>query len=109
MPMHAFFAQIGAIVGHSTGFRLGKIACPTVIMAGDEDILVPPRNSHVLAKGIPHAALEIVPAAGHGLPILDPAAVRRALDHLRALPRYADDSVQNARDRARPFAAQVTQ
>ena len=83
MTRHAFVGQLAAVLGHSTGFRLRKIACPTVVITGDDDILVPGVNSERLAKRIPNAMLEIVPGTGHGIPILDRQVVRRALDRVR--------------------------
>ena len=83
---HAFFGQLTAVLGHSSGFRLRKIRCPTVIVTGSDDILVPARNSELIAARIPNAALEILPETGHGIPLLDRSVVRRALERLRALP-----------------------
>lgn len=80
-----FVGQLSAVIGHSTGFRLRKIQCPTVIVTGDEDILVPKRNSELIAKRVRGAALEIVKGAGHGLPLLDRDVVRRSLERVRAL------------------------
>ena len=77
-----FAGQMAAIAGHSTGFSLGKIRVPTVIVTGDADVLVPPKNSHVLAKGIANAQLEILPGVGHGIPMLDRHVVRRCLEYL---------------------------
>lgn len=91
---HAFFGQLSAVLGHSTGFRLRRIRCPTVIVTGSDDLLVPARNSALIARRIPHAALKIVKETGHGLPLLDRGIVQRALQRLRALPptRAAADS-----------------
>ena len=49
---------------------LGRIAAPTLVLSGDRDPIVPPRNAHILAGGIPTAQLELVPGAGHLL-VLD--------------------------------------
>ena len=83
MTRHAFVGQLAAVLAHSTGFRLRNIAVPTVVVTGDDDILVPGINSERLAKRIPNAMLEIVADAGHGIPILDRQVVRRALDRVR--------------------------
>ena len=83
VPPSAFFAQFAAVLAHSTGARLGEIRCPTVVVTGTEDILVPPRNAEVLAKRIRGAMLEVLPDVGHGIPILDEAVVHRALSRLR--------------------------
>lgn len=62
-----FFAQLVAAMFHSTGRDLHRIACPTLVVTGDGDVLIPPKNSRVLASRIPSADLEIVPGAGHGI------------------------------------------
>jgi poly(3-hydroxyalkanoate) depolymerase len=48
---------------------LGRIAAPTLVLAGDRDPIVPPRNARILARRIPSARLEIVRGAGHLLVI----------------------------------------
>jgi pimeloyl-ACP methyl ester carboxylesterase len=83
-PTHprAFFSQFSAVLRHSTGFRLKGIACPTVVVTGADDILVPPHNSRILAKHIPRATLEILPDVAHGVPLMDERVVHRALARL---------------------------
>ncbi len=75
----AFVAQFIAAALHSTGARLASIRCPVVVVTGSDDIVVPPKNSEILARLIPHAILEILPGVGHGVPILDETVVERAL------------------------------
>jgi len=65
-PSDVGFARQGeAVVTHDALDRLGAITCPTLITAGEEDVLVPPRFAHELAERIPHADLRLVPEAGH--------------------------------------------
>jgi 3-oxoadipate enol-lactonase len=82
---HGFFGQFAAVMTHSTGFRLGEIRCPTLVVTGDQDVLVPPGNSRFLAKRIPGAVLRVLPDTGHGIPISDPHVVERSIDELWAL------------------------
>lgn len=61
--------------------RLGEIAVPALILLGALDL---PYNHVVaerLARGIPGARQVVVPAAGHMLPMEDPAATSAALSH----------------------------
>jgi 3-oxoadipate enol-lactonase len=44
--------------------RLGSIQAPTLVVTGDQDVVVDPRNSELLAAGIPQARLERV-TGGH--------------------------------------------
>lgn len=73
-PAETFMAQLMAIVSHHTEPRLGQIRHPTLVLTGDEDVLVPPRNSEILARGIPGAKLVTLPGAGHGLNVQQPEA-----------------------------------
>jgi pimeloyl-ACP methyl ester carboxylesterase len=79
-----FVGQLAAILRHSTGFSLRKITVPTVIMTGELDTLVPPKNSQILARKIPGARLEVLPGIAHAIPSLDADAVRRALEMIEA-------------------------
>lgn len=80
----AYLAHFGAVLGHSTGWRLGRIACPTVVVTGDDDALLPHHNSRWIARRVPGAHLEVVPG-GHILPASDPEVVPRALARVRAM------------------------
>ena len=79
-----FLGQIAAILRHSTGFSLRKITVPTVVMTGDEDALVPAKNSQIIARRIPGAHLEVLRGVGHAIPSLDADAVRRGLEMIQA-------------------------
>jgi pimeloyl-ACP methyl ester carboxylesterase len=46
--------------------RLVGIAHPTLVANGDHDVLIPTRNSRLLASNLPNAELSIYPGAGHG-------------------------------------------
>ena len=85
VPARTFFAQLAAVCLHSTGFKLRALRVPTVVVTGAEDLLVHPKNSSIIAKLIPGAALEVIPNVGHGIPILDERVVLRALQRLEAM------------------------
>jgi 3-oxoadipate enol-lactonase len=80
----AYFAQLAAVLSHSTGFRLRRIACPTVVVTGDEDCLIPAKNSRMIARRVPGAHLDVVPSCGHAIPASDPDCIERALGTLSA-------------------------
>jgi pimeloyl-ACP methyl ester carboxylesterase len=46
--------------------RLSGIKAPTLILQGDDDLMIPTRLSHLMAGLIPHARLRIYPEAAHG-------------------------------------------
>jgi len=78
-----FLGQFAAITTHSTGHRLDRIRVPVRVVTGDEDRLVPAKNSELLAARIPGAELEILPGVAHGIPFLDRDVVRRNAGLLR--------------------------
>ena len=79
MLPRSYFAQLAAVATHSTGSRLKRIACPTVVVTGDEDILIPAHNSRLIARLVPGAHLEVVRSCGHAIPASDPDCIERAL------------------------------
>jgi 3-oxoadipate enol-lactonase len=85
VPPLAFLGQFAAILRHSTGFRLRKLDVPVIVVGAAQDVLVPAVCSKKLAKLIPHAELELLDDAAHGIPIGDRDVVRRALARLRVL------------------------
>jgi pimeloyl-ACP methyl ester carboxylesterase len=48
--------------------QLGTIACPTLLLSGEHDGLVPPDDVRAAAARIPGARFVLVPGAGHWLP-----------------------------------------
>ncbi|MGH2759646.1 MAG: alpha/beta fold hydrolase, partial [Actinomycetota bacterium] len=58
--------QWRADIAHDARDRVGRITAPTLVVVGDEDVLVPPRYSVELADLIPGARLQMIPQAGHG-------------------------------------------
>jgi 3-oxoadipate enol-lactonase len=78
----AFLGQLIGCMLHSTARRLHRIAVPTIVVTGAEDILIRPHCSRILAARIPGAELEVVAGAGHGAPFTDPEVIPRALARL---------------------------
>jgi pimeloyl-ACP methyl ester carboxylesterase len=68
-PAFAFEAQQEAIQTFDCSNRLSNIKPPTLVLTGQDDILIPPENSHLLAKYIPRATLQEIPNAGHAIHI----------------------------------------
>jgi 3-oxoadipate enol-lactonase len=65
LPLYVFTRQAAAIMGHDTYELLPKIKLPTLVIAGDNDRLIPFENSRILASRIPKAELLIIKGAGH--------------------------------------------
>lgn len=66
-PNEGFMRQLSAIGKFDTYDRLPNIRAPTLILHGKKDILVPPENGLILAKGIPNAKLVYLENTAHGL------------------------------------------
>lgn len=76
---HGIYHQSRAVMGFDTSDRLKLIRCPTLVLAGKEDILLPVPWSEELARGIPGAELVVLENTGHGMLIETPDAVTSAM------------------------------
>lgn len=71
--------SLGDLRGH-----LGRIDVPTLVIAGEDDLLFPPRYGAEIAERIPGARFCALPGIGHQPPLEDPA---RFCAELRAFLR----------------------
>jgi pimeloyl-ACP methyl ester carboxylesterase len=78
----AYLHQIAAAAAHNTVGRLHNIHTPTLIIHGQEDLVMPPHNAHTLAKHIPNAQLKTWPHAGHLYTTDEPQADHYIKHHL---------------------------
>ena len=60
-----FLANARAILGFDATGDLGKIACPTLILGGEEDKIVGAEASRELHERIPGSRLYLYPGLGH--------------------------------------------
>jgi 3-oxoadipate enol-lactonase len=82
-PVHAYLAQLAAIQNHDTTSRLGQIAVPSLVMAGEEDILIPVSLSRRLQEAIPGSQWATT-KGGHGCVWEHPAEFNKTfLDFVR--------------------------
>lgn len=65
-PEDAYMRQVAAAARHDAWDRLHAITCPTMILHGDADLLIPAGNARMLAERIPGARLHILEGVGHG-------------------------------------------
>jgi 3-oxoadipate enol-lactonase len=80
-------AQPGALAAAQRGMAerpdrrglLGEIRVPTLVVAGEEDALIPPEESRQMAAAIPGSTLVMIPGAGHLANLEQPEAFNRAL------------------------------
>ena len=81
----AFVRQQTAIMNRiDSRPSLAGIACPTLIVVGEQDALTPPDRAAEIAAGIPHALQVVVPDCGHLSTLEQPEALTQTLvDFLR--------------------------
>jgi pimeloyl-ACP methyl ester carboxylesterase len=58
---------------------LASIRCPTLIVAGEEDVITPPALSEEMHRAIPGSQLVLLPAAGHLSSLEQPRSFNAAL------------------------------
>ncbi|TCD47863.1 alpha/beta fold hydrolase [Chlorobium sp. N1] len=80
-------AAMRAIMGRPDSTpMLRSIACPTLVLCGENDRLTPPETARMMAEAIPRSTLEIIAQAAHISNLEQPEAFNRALlTHLAAL------------------------
>ncbi|WP_204041159.1 alpha/beta fold hydrolase [Acrocarpospora phusangensis] len=69
LQMATTIEQWDADLRHDTHDRLGSITAPTLVIAGEQDLLTPPWQAKAVADAIPGAELEILdgPGSSHAL------------------------------------------
>ena len=65
VPEHIYLSQLQAAVNFSVESRLDQIKAPTLVLSGDNDVIVPLQNSRNLAARIPNARLELIAGGSH--------------------------------------------
>jgi 3-oxoadipate enol-lactonase len=80
-PPEPFIAQVGAILDATDELRLElvTIRVPTLVITGSQDSLTPVGDAEELAELIPHARLEVLGGAAHGLMVEAPNAFNDAV------------------------------
>lgn len=78
---------------------LGRIACPTLVIAAEQDLVFPPERGRALAEAIPGARFELVPASGHVLVVEHPTIfVTLVLEFLGPLLAQGTGAGQTCRE-----------
>ncbi len=79
----AFVRQQQAIMGRPDSRpSLAAIACPTLVLCGDRDLLTPLERHQAIAQAIPGATLVVVRDCGHLSTLERPLEVGAALEEL---------------------------
>ena len=77
-PLDAYLAQLSSIQTHDTTDRVGRITTPTLVIAGQEDILIPVELSRRLHAAIPRSEWLTTPG-GHASVWEHPTPFNRAV------------------------------
>ena len=76
---HGLTHQAAAVLEHDTHDRLSAIVHETLVMTGDDDLLIDPQNSVILAKKIPNAQLLVFEGLRHAFHLEKPKLTNRAI------------------------------
>lgn len=71
--------QLAAASRHDAYAELPRIDRETLVVTGEDDALIPPRNSELLAARIPNVRLTVLPGARHDFTTDRPDAAARAI------------------------------
>jgi pimeloyl-ACP methyl ester carboxylesterase len=59
--------------------ELDRITAPTLIVASELDRHCPPKAAEIIAAGIKNSKLEVIPDAGHQIPVEKPRELARSM------------------------------
>jgi pimeloyl-ACP methyl ester carboxylesterase len=79
VPAEILIKQMNAVREFYTWDRLPQITAPTLVLGAEQDVLIPPENSRILAERIPNAELVIVKGGGHQILIEQADACNQAI------------------------------
>jgi pimeloyl-ACP methyl ester carboxylesterase len=79
VPPRALLGQALAALRHDAFDRVAQIAAPTLVITGDDDAIIDPENSRLLAAAIPNARLVLLPGARHDFTTDRPDDAARAI------------------------------
>jgi pimeloyl-ACP methyl ester carboxylesterase len=75
----AYFRSTLAVARFQPGRRLDRVRCPTLIIAGEADRVVPRVYQERLRRRLPHAQFVSIPGSGHASNIDCPDIVNEAV------------------------------
>jgi len=79
-PYEPWAAQAAASLGFDACDRLAGLTTPTLVVHGDGDVVVDPRNAGLLGELLPDARVKIYPGCGHLLMWQEPERFARDLE-----------------------------
>jgi len=88
-PAEGYAACCEALAAWDFRDRVGEIAAPTLVIAGDDDPAVTPEQARRLAASIPESSLVVLPDAAHLANLEQPEAFSAAVNEHLALREAA--------------------
>ncbi len=80
----AFLPALEAVLAHPIEERLGEIACPSLLVWGRQDRVIPVRDAKAFARAMPGLRVELLDATGHVAMLERPARFNALLEELLA-------------------------
>lgn len=77
-----FALQFRAAASHSAGFRLKRLKIPVHVVSGEDDTVIPAKNTPILARLIKGASSELLPKVGHAIPLERPELLTETLERM---------------------------
>jgi pimeloyl-ACP methyl ester carboxylesterase len=65
VPRDVYMQQLQSALSFNVEDQLPAVRAETLVVTGDEDVVVPTQNSRNLAAAIPNARLKIIEGTGH--------------------------------------------
>lgn len=80
VPPEAALLDWASADGFDRMVEVESISLPTLIIAGEDDVMTPPKYARYLASTMPNAELAVVAEGGHMLPMERPAEAAERID-----------------------------
>jgi len=91
--LRGYFGQLYAISGWTSVLWLHRLRQPTLVLAGDDDPIVPLVNGRILAGQITDARLHVVSGGGHLFLLEDPPAIAEVVADFLKSEHVDEDKV----------------
>jgi pimeloyl-ACP methyl ester carboxylesterase len=95
-----FVPAMEGILAHRISERLPQIACPTFVVWGEDDRVIPVRDARRFQELIPNARTVILPDTGHVAMLERPARFNELLEEFLAegpaVPAWPDEPTRDA-------------
>jgi len=81
-PADAYLNQLNAVKSFDLRSKVEKLKLPTLIVAGDEDLVIPPKNAQWLHEHIKGSKMVMLETVGHMIPLESPERLTKLVQDL---------------------------